>query len=203
MGILKYFTSREFIVTVIAIVAISILLLFGLMRYLDYYTLHDKKIEVPDLQKLSIAETEKVLNDKSLHFVVIDSASFNPDYPPRSVIEQNPEAGDYVKSGRKIYLTLNPTFYKSVRVPDYKAKDGSRLAPRQIIARLKSTGFQIGEIIYKPYKYEIVLGYRKDGKKLEPGTKLPKYSKIDIVVGDDGSRKRELDTINNPVRKLP
>ncbi len=137
-------------------------------------------------RKLSLEETEKKLSDLSLRYVVIDSASFNPKYPPKSVIEQNPVAGDFVKENRKIYLTLNPTDYRKISVPN--VIDNTK---RQVVTQLKSVGFLIGKERYIPdLGKDVVRGLEVNGKKIEPGVRLPKNTVIDLVLGD-GLEERE------------
>ena len=101
MKLFGYLKSREFLGTIILIVAVSLLLIFALGKWLNYHTKHDERIAVPDLEQLSLEETETKLSAVSLRYVVIDSATYNPKYPPKSVIEQNPAAGDLVKENRK------------------------------------------------------------------------------------------------------
>ena len=88
MNLLQYVKSKEFLRTIILAFAFSLLLIFALIKWLGYHTKHDERIAVPNLEKLSLAETEKILEEYKLNYVVIDSASFNPKLPPKSVIEQ-------------------------------------------------------------------------------------------------------------------
>ena len=143
MSLFGYLKSKEFLRTIILVVAISLLFVFALVKWLSYHTKHDEKIAVPNLEKLSLAETEKILTDYKLNFVVIDSASFNPKFPPKSVIEQNPLPGDFVKENRKIYLTLNPSDYRKVSIPNVLDQ-----TKRQVVIQLKSLGFRIGKERY-------------------------------------------------------
>src|SRR5210317_283704 len=180
MNVLQYVKSKEFLRTLILMIAISLMLLFGLVRWLGYHTKHDESIEVPNLEKLSLAETEKILEEFKLNYVVIDSASFNPKFPPKSVIEQNPVSGDFVKENRKIYLTLNPSDYRKISVPN--VIDNTK---RQVVTQLKSVGFQIGKERYIPdLGKDVVRGLEVRGKKIEPGVRLPKNTVIDLVLGD-------------------
>lgn len=191
MGFFKYLTSKEFLVTLISIAAIVVLSIFGLGKWMNSYTHHDEKIEVPNLEKLSLDETGRVLSQKDLSFVVIDSASFNPEYPPRSVIEQNPEAGDLVKKNRKIYLTLNPTNYRKIKVPEVL-----RQPTRQAVSHLKAAGFKIGKKRYVKGKWKgLVKGLEYNNKKIEPGDILPKYSVINMVIWDDAPEEIVTDSI--------
>ena len=125
-----------------------------------------------------------------LTFVVIDSASFNPDYPPKSVIEQNPEPGDFVKKNRKIYLTLNPSDYRKIEVPEVLDQ-----TKRQVVTRLKSAGFRIGKERFIPdLGKNVVRMLEMKGKELKPGKKISKNSIIDLVLGD-GLEGKQMDSI--------
>ena len=180
MKILKYLKSKYFIRTIILMGIIGIALVFGLKALLAYTTNHDQKIVVPDLKKMSLADTETTLSNLSLNFVIQDSASYNPDYPPKSVIDQDPEAGDFVKDGRKIYLTLNPSNYKKIAIPDLLNK-----TKRQVETHLKSIGFKIGKYQYIPdLGRDVVRKMKFKGKEIEMGDLVPKNSSIDLVLGD-------------------
>jgi hypothetical protein len=180
MSLLQYIKSKEFLRTIILVLAISLLLVFGLAKWLNYHTKHDEKIQVPVLEKLSLAETEMLLEEFNLLYVVIDSASFNPKFPPKSVIEQDPRPGDFVKENRKIYLTLNPSNYRNITIPNVLDQ-----TKRQVVIQLKSQGFRMGkERFIKDIGYDVVRGLEFKGKKISPGDKLPKNSVIDLVLGD-------------------
>lgn len=187
MSLLGYLKSKEFLRTVILIVAVSLILLFALGRWLNYHTKHDERIAVPNLEQLSLEETEKELAAVNLRYVVIDSASYNPKYPAKSVIEQNPAAGQYVKENRKIYLTLNPSDYRKISVPNVLDK-----TKREVVTQLKSVGFRIGEERYIPdLGKDVVRGIEVGGKEVKPGVRLPKNTVIDLVLGDGLEEKEE------------
>lgn len=180
MQLLQYLKSKIFIRTIISIVVVFIVGIFLVMKFLSYKTNHDQKIEVPNLAKMELAEADKILEDLDLDFYVIDSASFNAEYPPKSVIEQNPEAGDFVKEGRKIYLTLNPSSFRKVAVPNVLGK-----TKRQVVTQLTSAGFKIGNSSYIPdIGRDVVRKLQFKGEELKAGTSIPKNSIIDLVLGD-------------------
>lgn len=192
MGLLQYIKSKEFLRTIITIIVIILILIFGLMKWLNYHTKHDEKIEVPNLDKLTLDETKRVLQKINLNFKVIDSASFNPKYPPKSVIEQNPIAGDFVKENRKIYLTLNPSGYRKITMPNVLDQ-----TKRQVVIQLKSIGFRIGKERFIPdLGKDVVRSLEVNKKEISPGDKLPKNTIIDLVLGDGlGSEVIAKDTI--------
>ena len=160
---------------------VSLLLIVGLFYWLNYYTNQDNYITVPDLSKLSIDIVEKKLGSMDLDYKILDTIAFNPDFPPLSVIEQNPKAGQSVKPQRKIYITINPSDYKTVKITENLY--GNTL--RQVEPSLKALGFQIGEITEEPdMAKNVVLKLLHNDTLVEEGTKLKKRSIIDIVVGD-------------------
>ena len=67
-----------------------------------------------------------------------------------------------------------------------------RKSRRQVEPTLRSLGFEIGTISYKPdFAPDVVLELRHKGKLLEPGASLMKTSRIDLVLGD-GSESFEM-----------
>lgn len=181
MDFVKFLYSKVFWKQVlIAFIGISILL-FVFFKGLHITTNHNQKIEVPDLSKQTLTEVSELLKELDLRYIVIDSASFNPDYPKKSVIRQNPEPGDIVKENRKIYLTLNPSSYRSVSIPEFYGK-----TKRNVETTLRAVGFEIGtNPTYIPDRGKnVVRGLRHKGEKIEKGDKLPKKAVIDLVLGD-------------------
>ena len=192
MQLLHYFKSKQFIRTIVTILAVVVIGFFLLTKFLSYRTNHDQKIEVPDLAKMTLADAEKSLADLQLDFRVIDSATFNPEFPPKSVLEQNPEAGDFVKENRKIYLTLNPSSYKKIAVPNVLGK-----TKRQVVTQLTSAGFKIGKSSYIPdIGRDVVRGLKFNGEELKVNTAIPKNSTVDLVLGD-GKKNGNSSASNN------
>lgn len=181
MKFIQFLKSKTFLIQIGLAVVGLLLFIFLLQWWLGFTTNHDQKIQVPDLNKMGLFEVEKKLEELNLTYVIIDSASYNPDFPKKSVIEQTPEAGDFVKEKRKIYLTLNPSKYKDVAIPDLNGK-----TKRQAITHLRSIGFSVGEnFTYVPdIGKDVVRGLKHKGKQIGLGDKLPKKSVIDLILGD-------------------
>jgi beta-lactam-binding protein with PASTA domain len=181
MKFIKFIFSKVFLLQLILAIVVVIALVFGALKYLEIATNHNETVEVPDLSKFQLDIVDKKLEEMDLRREVLDSANYNPDYPPYSVIDQVPKPGKKVKENRKIYLTLNPSGYVEVEIPT----DLIRKTRRQVEPTLIALGFKIGKIIKKPDIAEgAILGLRHDGKKINEGDKLPKNSTIDLVVGD-------------------
>ena len=184
MSLLKFIFSKTFVIQIgLAIVAL-VVLAFLTMQWLDYSTNQDERIQVPDLAKLSLDRVELTLEELDLRYEILDSANFNPDYPKYSVIDQVPQPGKFVKENRKIYLTLNPSGYGKVLIPDL-----IRRTRRQAEPTLRSLGFEIGSVTYKPdIAKDAVLELRHKGKLVEAGDELMKTAKIDLILGDGSGR---------------
>lgn len=196
MGIFRFIFSKTFLIQLILAAIALVVLTFLVLKWLDISTHQDQRIEVPDLSAMSLDKVEGRLDDLELRYEILDSANYNPDFPRYSVIEQVPEPGQFVKENRKIYLTLNPSGYPKVMIPDL-----IRRTRRQAEPTLRSLGFEIGDITYKPdIAKDAVLELRYKGEKIEPGDELMKTSKIDLVLGDgsgrySGNDEKEKDSI--------
>ena len=188
MGLFRFIFSKTFLIQLVLAVIVLIALAFPAMQWLDYSTNQNQRIEVPDLAKMNLEVVEDRLDDLELDYEILDSANFNPEYPRYSVIDQAPAPGKFVKEDRKIYLTLNPSGYRKVAVPNNLI----RKTRRQVEPTLRSLGFEIGEVSYKPdIAEDAVLELRHKGKLVEPGEKLMKTSVIDLVLGDGSGRYRD------------
>lgn len=194
MSLRKYLSSRVFFIQMA--IALSIVLVLGylFMHWLTFTTDHGNEITVPNLSKLNEEQVEERLDDLDLDYVLLDSVDFNPAYPKHTVVEQDPLAGAKVKKNRKIYIKINSSGFTLVRMPNLVEK-----TYRQAVPTLKALGLQEGEVTYKPYLgKDMVLEMRCNGKKLNPGDKIFKSSKIDLVLGDGkvGFEETQLDSLD-------
>lgn len=179
MTFFKFLITKEFLKQLLYAGLVFTVLMFLLLWWMSITTNHNQKIEVPNLAKLSIDKVEDVLNELDLRYEVLDSANFNPDYPRFTIIEQIPRPGKFVKEDRKIYLTINPSGYRKIKVPEVLG-----ITARQARPTLLAMGFQIGKVSTRAHISDHVLEMRYKGEELMPGTEIPKTSVIDLIVGD-------------------
>lgn len=180
MSLIKFLSSKDFIKQLGLAIAAIIVICFLMLMWLKSYTHHGDFETVPQLKGKSLDVVEIELDDNNLKMVVQDSANYNPNYPAYSVIEQQPEAGAQVKENRKIYLTLNPSGYRKIGIPNI-----IRRTYRQAKPTLEALGFEIGNITYQDdIGKDEVLGIKYKGESILPGTLLQKTSKIDLVLGN-------------------
>lgn len=180
MSLIKFLTSKTFLKQIILAVVGIVVLCFILLKWLSITTNHGEFEIVPDLKGKSMGVAQIDLNANNLRLEVLDSSNYNPDYPKFSVIEQDPIAGEEVKYNRKIYVTLNPSGFRKVRIPNLKEKTFRQAKPT-----LEALGFVIGEITYTDYLGENeVVRLKHKGSEIKEGDELPKTSKIDLVLGN-------------------
>lgn len=188
MTFLQFVFTRAFLKQLLLAIVALLVLAFLILWWLRISTNHNEKIEVPNLAKMSLDKVEEKLEEMDLRYEILDSANYNPDFPKYSVIEQIPKPGKFVKEDRKLYLTLNPSGYRKVEVPDVVGR-----TRRQAEPTLLAMGFKIGKISYRPHISDNVLELRYKGEKLEPGTSLQKTSVIDLIVGDESLNRIQTD----------
>ncbi|WP_027138539.1 PASTA domain-containing protein [Gaetbulibacter saemankumensis] len=180
MSLFKFLTSKVFFKQILLAIVAAVVLCFIILKWLNVTTNHGKFETVPDLKGKSIDVARMALNDNKLVMQIQDSANYNPDYPKFSVIDQEPTAGSQVKENRKIYITLNPSGYRKILVPDLTERTFRQAKPS-----LEALGFQVGKITYVDnIAKDLVLKLEYKGKAINPGDMLPKTSTIDLVLGN-------------------
>ena len=177
---IKFLKSKVFLLNIGLSLAVVIALCYLTLQWLKQSTHHGEFVRVPDLSKLSVIEMREVIEDANLRYEVLDSANYNPEYPRFSIIEQNPPAGNKVKQNRKIYVTVNPSGYKKVTVPNV-----IQVTQRNAKSMLRAVGLDVQRVTYiDELGKDMVYYIRYKGKNINAGDKLPKTSKIELVCGN-------------------
>ena len=183
MKILKFFLSKSFLKNIFYITLITSASVFFSFFILKLITQHNYYVEVPNLVGFEISKANRFIElseASSLKIEVLDSAKFNPNYPPLTIMEQFPTAKNEVKKGRKIYITLNPVGFKKIKIPNV-----IQITLRNAETLLNAVGFEVGELIYRDnIGKDMVLEMRHEGKKIQPGFALQQRKKIDLVLGN-------------------
>jgi len=177
---LNFLRSKIFLINLGLALLVLIVLSFLALNWLKSSTHHGEFVEVPDLSKMSVMDMRKVIENANLRYEVLDSANFSPNYPRFSIIEQNPPAGNKVKKNRKIYVTVNPSGYKKVTVPKIR-----QVTLRNATSMLRAVGLDVQRVTYiEELGKDMVYYIKYKGKNIEPGDKLPKTSKIELICGN-------------------
>lgn len=180
---LKSLFHWKVLINVLAAAAVFTGLVWLSFRWLEFHTNHGREIAVPNVVNMTVHKAIEVLDDSGLDYEV-DSFKYDPKFKPFQVLQIYPSPGSRVKDGRTIVLKVNPRTWAKVSVPDildrYKF-----LAFRQ----LDLVGLKVGDTIYEPsIQKDAVIGMRFNGTVLKPGSLLPKFSVIDLVIGTGPKR---------------
>ncbi|WP_304067957.1 PASTA domain-containing protein [Pedobacter glucosidilyticus] len=174
----KYLATPEFRKQLIIAFAAIVILLFSVFLSLRYYTRHGEGLPVPNLKGLDIESAIKLLEADGFRYQ-IDSV-FVMDKKPGLVLEQDPDPETNVKTNRIIYLTI-----VSSQTPDVSFPDIDHMTLVEVQAILANYGLKLGDTTYKAdIARDAVLAYSYAGQPLRVGQKIPKGSKIDLVLGD-------------------
>ena len=183
-------TNKYFWLKLIAMMAVVILLLFGVLKWLDVYTRHGEAVVVPDVKGMTVGEAEMLLRNHGLVCVVSDS-NYVKNKPAGSILELNPSAGQKVKEGRTIYLTINTLDVPLRLVPD--VADNSSV--RQAQAKILAAGFKLSENELISGEKDWVYGVKYKGRQLNMGDKVPVGATLTLLVGDGETQGQDSDSL--------
>lgn len=172
---------KKILTNLLVIIILTVLLGFAFLKiYLPYYTHHGETVSVPDLSGYEFQEAVQLLEDSDLQFEVSVDSGFSADLPALAILKQIPEASDQVKTGRKIYLTLNARNAPLIKMPNLL-----NMPLKNVQEILSNIGLVRGDIVYVPdIGINVVLEQRYRGVTVKEGFEIPKGATIDLVVGD-------------------
>ena len=186
---MKNSTKRIILANIIAIALVIVAIPFGVLKWLDSYTLHGKAIEVPNVCGLTLDEGAADLQKLTLGYEIVDY-KYQKGAKEGEILEQRPAARSKVKKDRKISLTLNSNKEPTIALPD--VADNCSL--REAVARLRAAGFKLTEhdtiTGEKDWVYSVMRGEDtiRNGEQIAIGTTLT------LVIGS-GSEKENADSV--------
>ena len=151
------------------VLALCAIIVFGFVAnlLLNLLTRHGQVRDVPDLSGMTVEEAKHAGKGSSLRIEINDSL-YVPAYPGGVILEQNPVAGAQVKSGRRVFVTINSYRQKMVTIPYVTG-----FSLRQAKSNLEMAGLGIDKLIYQnDIATNNVLEERYNGKIIHPGSKM-------------------------------
>jgi beta-lactam-binding protein with PASTA domain len=172
---------KKILLNLLVIIGIAILLGFAFLKlYLPLYTNHGETVSVPDLTGYRYQEATDALENTGLQYEVSLDSGFSTELPALAILKQLPAANSQVKSGRKIYLTLNARNAPLIKMPNLV-----NMQLRNAQEMLSNMGLERGDIVYVPdIGINVVLEQRYRGVTVREGFEIPKGARVDLVVGD-------------------
>mgnify|MGYP000232892107 CR=1 FL=1 len=181
----KFLSSKSFLINFVAAVVFAILVVWGIFKFIDSYTLHGETISVPSLEGLNISEVEEILTQKELRYSILDSI-YIEEAVGGTVLEQNPATDDLVKKNRTIYITIAKIVPPRVSMPSVAGEMSLRLA----IAKLESYGLKVKTKYAPSADVNSVLRQEINGKEVKPNAKIKKGSTITLTIGSGTSNEK-------------
>lgn len=176
---IKKIFSLSLWANLLAMALVVVLLCLGVKFGIDLYTHHGEKIVVPDVKHKSFSDAKHILGDRDLEIVVSDTG-YVKTLPPDCILEQSPEPGAVVKSGRIIYVIINSPSTPRLTIPD--VIDNSSL--REARAKLIAMGFKVIDPEYVPGERDWVYGIKVRGRNVVTGDRVSIEDPLILQVGD-------------------
>jgi len=178
MSFLKYFFSKQFLISLLTIAVIWAIAIVGTFFSIDRYTHHGERITTPDFYGLTDSQIVDTCKKYNLQYIIIDSV-YDENVLRGSVVDQNPAKGSFVKENRKIFLTINAHSREMVPMPDLRG-----VSIREATSEAALYGLKIGNLKFVPdiAKNNVLRQFIK-GKEIPVGAKVYKGSVIDLEIG--------------------
>jgi beta-lactam-binding protein with PASTA domain len=189
---LAYLKTKSFRINLLLAIGSVIAVVLIAFFSLSFYTNHGSGVPVPKLKGMQVDRAIELLTEQGFGYQV-DSV-YVGDQPPGTVVEQDPDPGTSVKENRIIYLTM-----VTLRAPTVALPEVEQTPYITAIATLSNYGLKVGDTTYRAdIARDMVLEVRLGGQTLRPGTKIPKGSKLDLVLGDGaGASEVEIPDLTN------
>ena len=184
-------TNKFFWLNIVAMIVVVVVMIFGVLKWMDVYTHHGETVVVPDVKGMTTEEAAKMFRNRGLVAVISDT-KYVKDKAAGIILELKLGAGEKVKEGRTVYLTVNTLDVPLRVIPD--VADNSSL--RQAQAKLLSAGFKLNEVQLVNGEKDWVYGVKYQGRQLTAGEKIPMGASLTLMVGDGAGDTVEEDSID-------
>ncbi|MNK05543.1 PASTA domain protein [compost metagenome] len=177
--------SKHFLKHTLFIALTYFLVIWIIILYLDQYTSHGEKIEVPNVVGMKTSSAQTKLEALDLKIEVLDSV-YKPELPAGTIVSQDPLPTNVslvsVKPERIIRVQVSKKT-RLVEMPSLIDK-----SERYVESVLKNRGLKYRKT-YVPTSEAngAVLKQLYNGREIKEGTKIPVGSVITLVVGQNNS----------------
>lgn len=196
MGNIKdFFRPQRMGFHLLLALVITLAIVIICLIFLRSYTRHGREVDMPNF----IGQNCNALVDTLLpsdYIIVVTDEVYDKTMEPGTILKQNPEPGEKVKKGRKVYLTVATSEPPKVIMPELRD-----VSLRQAEIMLNALGLELAATIYKPSPYEnAVLEQLHNGRVIAAGTEIKMGDKITLVVGRDISELPMGDTLSTELQ---
>lgn len=177
---IKDFRAAHPLVSGLVIMAVvTLLILWGIMLFLNIWTHHGDDVTVPDVKHMSYLEARQKLHEADLEIAIADSV-YDTSLLPGTIIEAVPKAGSLVKRGREIYVTMTAFSPRHVTI----SMPITGVSSRQAASYLNALGIHAIRYVQVPSRYaDLVESAHADGVPIGVGSVIPVNASVVLSVG--------------------
>ena len=175
---LKVITGKPLWVNILFGIILVFVVLIIFLWSLNFLTKHGKTLTIPSITGRSLADAEKILDEKGFEIEIQDSV-YVDTAAPLSVLRQFPEADAVVKENRTVYLTISRAIAPTIDMPNL---EGMSFRNAEMV--LRQYGLKLEDTIFKPdFAKNAVLEQQHNGERIRASTKIRMGSGIVLVLG--------------------
>lgn len=180
MGFLAFIKKNLFLKNLILAICFFVIFIAFTQIVLNCSTRHGQAFDVPDFNNMTLDEAKIAAKEARLKLEINDSL-YLPSRTGGVILEQNPSPGSKVKSGRRVFLTINAFNPKMAQIPYVTG-----YSLRQAKNNLEVAGFEIEKLIYQDnIAVDNVLEEQYRGQRITANSNIqaPTGSGITLIVG--------------------
>lgn len=184
-NILNFFISKVLYINLGIILLVIIIGLILFNSWLSSYTSHNEKLQVPDFSNMEYEAAQTFAEQHHLKLKIIDTL-YVEDIRPGAIIDHSPKKGAFVKENRTIFVSINSKTPILISMPN-----AVNVSLRQATQILERCGLKVGNLKFKPdFADNYVFEQKYNNRTIKIGTKIPKGTKIDLIVGKSGENEQ-------------
>jgi beta-lactam-binding protein with PASTA domain len=174
-----FFSPHKLGFHILVAIGVFIIICVAALYVLDSYTRHGTEVVMPDFTGANLNELLMKEDIASDYIFVVSDYLYDHKKTSGIVLKQDPHAGEMVKKGRKVYVTVSSDKPPKVLMPQLQD-----VSLRQAEIMLRAIGLNMGTTIFKPRPYEnAVLEQFYKGRMINPGTEISMGDTVTLVVG--------------------
>ncbi len=175
---LKFITDRPFWVNLLAVITITIVFLFLILKMLGWITRHGEYLTVPAVTGMKTTEAIKLLEKQGFDVLIQDSV-FTDTAARGIVLKQLPDPNATVKINRTVFITVNRMVPPMIEMPRLEGQSFSFA-----LKMLERYHLRLGDTIYRPdFMLGSVLEQQFNGVRIAEKAKIQWGSRITLVIG--------------------
>lgn len=194
-SIKRFFGSHPVIANLICIILVGVVLVWGVLIFLDYWTHHGENSTVPQIKGLSYQAAKQLLADADLTVEISDSI-YDRMSAPGTVLESWPKAEAVVKRGRQVYVTITAFSPKMLTI----SMPVIGVSSRQAVSYLEALGITSIRLVSVPSEFpDLVENAYSDGTILTVGATLPVTASVTLEVGTVPEVSEDADSLDEAI----